>query len=90
MKIVSSAFQNLGNIPAEYTCDGEDINPPLEFQGVPEETTTLTLIVDDPDAPGKIWAHWVVFNIDPHTTRVLEDSIPDEGVEAMTDFGHVG
>ena len=90
MKISSPSFENLSNIPHEYTCDGEDISPPLEFKGVPEETTSLALIVDDPDAPGKIWTHWMVFNINPHTTHVQEDSVPDEGIEAMTDFGHVG
>ena len=90
MKIISPAFANNGNIPNTYTCDGEDISPPLEFVDVPEETTTLVLIVEDPDAIGKDWVHWIVFNIDPHTTKVHEDSIPTDGIQAVTDFGHDG
>ena len=90
MTITSSAFNDNGKIPHEYTCDGEDINPPLKFENVPEDAATLALIVEDPDAPGKTWVHWVIINIDPHTTRVLEDSVPDGGMEAVTDFGHAG
>lgn len=90
MKITSSAFSDHGTIPHEYTCDGEDISPPLYFENVPDEAQSLTLIVEDPDAPGKTWVHWVVVNIDPATTRVLEDSVPTGGFEAMTDFGHTG
>lgn len=90
MSIISPVFKNHGTIPSEYTCDGEDISPPLYFENVPEDAQSLTLIVEDPDAPGKTWVHWVVVNIDPHTTRVLEDSVPNGGLEAMTDFGHAG
>lgn len=90
MQITSSAFQNNGRIPSDYTCDGEDINPPLEFKNVPEDSQSLVLIVDDPDAPGKTWVHWLVFNIDPTTIIVHEDSVPTGGIEAMTDFGHTG
>ena len=90
MTITSSEFSDRGKIPSQYTCDGEDINPPLEFHEVPEESQSLALVVKDPDAPGKTWIHWVVFNIDPTTTKVAEDSVPRRGIEAVTDFGNKG
>ena len=79
-----------GHIPSEHTCDGEDISPPLLFENVPEDSQSLALIVEDPDAPGKTWVHWVVVNIEPHTSKVWEDSVPTGGMEAVTDFGHAG
>jgi hypothetical protein len=88
--ITSPAFEDRGKIPSKYTCDGEDINPPLDFENVPEDTQSLVLIVEDPDAPGKTWVHWVVFNISPTTTHIAEDSVPGRGIEAVTDFGHAG
>ena len=90
MRISSPAFVDHGTIPPQYTCDGEDISPPLNFENVPEDAQSLTLIVEDPDAPGKTWVHWVVVNIDPHITRLHEDSVPMGGFEAMTDFGSTG
>ena len=89
MKITSSAFKHNSKIPSKYTCDGENINPPLEFSDIPKETKSLVLIMDDPDAPSKTWVHWVVYNIDPSTTRIKEDSTP-EGIQGMTDFGEPG
>jgi Raf kinase inhibitor-like YbhB/YbcL family protein len=63
MKITSSAFANYGDIPSRYTCDGENISPPLQWEGVPEGTKSLTLICDDPDAPKGVWDHWIIFNL---------------------------
>lgn len=88
MTITSPVFADKGKMPSEYTCDGEDVNPPLEFHDVPEDAQSLTLIVKDPDAPGKTWVHWVVFNINPETVKVHEDSVPGRGIEAVTDFGN--
>jgi len=79
--ITSSAFQNNGLIPSKYTCDGEDINPPLKIEGIPEETQSLTLIVDDPDAPMGTWDHWIVWNIPPTKNKIDENSVP--GTEGM-------
>ena len=90
MTLTSSAFQDRGQIPSKYTCDGEDINPPLEVQNVPEDAQSLALIVEDPDSPGKTWVHWVVFNISPHTTRIMEDSVPIGASGVVTDFGSSG
>lgn len=83
MKIKSSAFEHNGLIPKKYTCDGEDVNPPLSIEGIPEGTQSLALIVDDPDAPMGTWDHWIVWNITP-TKDLEENSIP--GVEGMNDF----
>lgn len=90
MSITSSAFKDRERMPAVYTCDGEDINPPLEFHDVPEEAQSLALLVDDPDSPGKTWSHWILFNIDPQVTRIGEDSVPRGAIEAVTDFGEQG
>jgi hypothetical protein len=84
LTITSSVFKNKGVIPAKYTCDGEDVNPPLSVEGVPEETESLVLIVDDPDAPMGTWDHWVVWDIPP-TKKIEENSVP--GTEGLNDFG---
>lgn len=76
MKITSTAFENNQQLPVKYTCDGDDVNPPLNFMEVPAETESLVMIVSDPDAPGGTWVHWTIFNIDPKTTEIAENSIP--------------
>lgn len=90
MKITSSAFEHNTKIPSKYTCDGENVNPPLQFLDVPGNAKSLVLIVDDPDAPSKTWVHWVVYNINPQTSDVKENSVPQGGIEGMTDFGKPG
>ncbi len=94
LQITSPAFENNSTIPKKYTCDGEDINPPLKIEGLPDETKSIVLIVDDPDAPIGTWNHWVVWNItskeeiaentDPGVKEIAEDTVP--GVEGMNDF----
>jgi Raf kinase inhibitor-like YbhB/YbcL family protein len=90
MKMESPAFVNDEMIPANYTCDGANINPQLDISGVPVSTVSLVLIVDDPDAPGGVWVHWTVWNIDPSITEIPEDSVPAGAVEGTTDFGVTG
>ncbi len=90
MKITSSAFKNEGVIPDKYTCDGEDINPELNFVDIPEDTVGLVLIVDDPDSPTKTWVHWIVFNIDPEVRKIEEDSVPEGAKLGVTNFGKPG
>ncbi len=90
MKIVSSVFDHNQKIPSKYTCDGENVNPPLQFLDVPENAKGLVLIVDDPDAPSKTWVHWVVYNVNPDVNEIEESSIPNGGIEGMTDFGRPG
>jgi len=86
MKLTSPAFSHNGSIPSQYTCDGADISPALEWSDEPEGTKTFALIVDDPDAPAKIWVHWVVFNI-PNTVRSLaEGASTSEFAQGATDF----
>lgn len=87
MKLSSSAFQHNQAIPLKFTCEGEDINPTLTISDVPPEAKSLAFIVDDPDAPGKTWVHWVVFNIPATTREISENSIP--GKQGMNDFGRL-
>lgn len=68
MKLSSSVFENEGAIPSEYTCDGADVSPSLTFSGIPENTKSLALIMDDPDAPMGTWVHWLIWNIPPNIT----------------------
>jgi len=84
MKITSPAFKHNEMIPRKYTCQGDDINPPLNLEGIPANTKSLVLIVDDPDAPMGTWVHWVVFDI-PVVGSIIEDSIP--GKQGYNDFG---
>ena len=83
LRVTSPVFDNNGIIPAKYTCDGEDVNPPLKIEGISEGTKSLVLIVDDPDAPMGTWDHWIVWNISP-TGKIIENSIP--GTEGLNDF----
>ena len=83
LKVTSIAFEYKEMIPTKYTCDGANVNPPLEIEGIPENAESLVLIVDDPDAPAGTWTHWVVFNITP-TKIIAENSVP--GLQAMNDF----
>jgi len=76
----SSAFTDGGEIPARYTCEGDDLAPPLEWAGVPDTARSLVLIVDDPDAPDPqaprmTWVHWVLFNLPPKTTGLPEGAV---------------
>lgn len=89
----SPAFKNGGEIPKKYGYKNSNINPPLKIKGIPQNTKSLALIMDDPDAMGavgKIWVHWVIWNIKPVTAEIKEDSIPNDSVEGKTDFGEIG
>jgi Raf kinase inhibitor-like YbhB/YbcL family protein len=86
LKISSPVFENNGAIPKKYTCDGADVNPPLKFENIPSAAKSLALIVDDPDAPGGTWVHWVVWNIEPRTGEIRENSVPAGALQGMNDF----
>ncbi len=82
LTIQSSAFNHNGAIPSRYTCDGENISPPLSWSGVPENAKSLVLIVDDPDAPDPkapktTWVHWVLYNVPPAAAGIPEAVAPD-------------
>jgi len=83
LKVRSEAFEDGADIPSKYTCQGEDINPPLSIEDLPEGTVSLALIMDDPDAPVGTWDHWIVWNIRPNKT-IAEGSIP--GTQGQNDF----
>jgi Raf kinase inhibitor-like YbhB/YbcL family protein len=91
----STAFQDGGLIPRPHTCDGRDISPALSWTGVPEKAASLTLIMDDPDAPRKIWVHWVLFDL-PASTTYLPEAVPPRstldggGAHGINDFGNLG
>lgn len=82
LQLSSPAFLHNGKIPSKYTCEGIDCNPELHIKEVPASTISLALIVDDPDVPKRLrkdgmWVHWVVFNMDPKTTVIFENSSPN-------------
>ena len=87
--IKSSAFEKNTKIPSKYTCDGDDISPPLTFEGVPKEAKTLVLIVDDPDAPRGTFDHWVVWNI-PASISKIEENNASSGIEGLNGAGKAG
>jgi len=95
IKITSTAFKEGELIPKKYTCDGENVSPPLEWRGIPITTKSLALICDDPDAPMGTWVHWVVFNI-PASINKLNEKIPSHKVledgtaQGNNDFRKIG
>ncbi len=89
MELTSSVFTDSQLLPLEYTCDGDNINPSLTIDSIPADTKSLTLIVDDPDAPNGDWVHWLVWNIDPSVAQIEEGSIPTGGIEGTTDFNTI-
>jgi len=87
LRVRSVAFSQGGHIPPKYTCEGENVNPPLEISGFPENTKSLALIVEDPDAPRGTYDHWLVWNIPPNE-GIAENSRP--GITGRNSFGNTG
>lgn len=97
MEITSSAFHEGERIPKMYTGEGADMSPPLAIEDVPQGTGSLTLIVDDPDAPARTWVHWLIWNIPGGRTAIPEDVPREESVgmlggaaQGLNDFGEIG
>ena len=99
MRVKSRAFENGAEIPARYTCKGDDVSPPLNWEGVPEAARSLVLIVDDPDAPDPeapkmVWVHWVLYNIPPDINSLAEHitsaTLPPGAIEGINDWQRPG
>jgi Raf kinase inhibitor-like YbhB/YbcL family protein len=90
MKISSPAFQEGGTIPEKFSKNGQNVNPELRIEGAPAEAKSLALIVDDPDAPVGLFTHWLVWNIDPKTAEIAENSVPKGAVQGTNDFPNLG
>jgi Raf kinase inhibitor-like YbhB/YbcL family protein len=87
LRVRSFAFSHGGHIPPKYTCEGENVNPPLEVSDLPENTKSLAVIVEDPDAPRGVYDHWVAWNIPPNEA-IGENSRP--GISGRNSFGNTG
>jgi Raf kinase inhibitor-like YbhB/YbcL family protein len=95
IKVTSTDFEEGGMIPSKYTSDGENVSPPLKWEGVPDGTKSIALISDDPDAPMGTWVHWVMWNIPADAKQLAENMPPDEDLpdgsrQGVTDFGSHG
>jgi Raf kinase inhibitor-like YbhB/YbcL family protein len=86
----SSAFSAGGKIPPQFTCEGANVNPQLELQGIPPGTKSLALVMEDPDAPSGLFTHWLLWNISPATAQIAEKSAPSGAVQGTNDFGKPG
>ena len=90
LKLESTAFSDGEEIPRKYGYKNGNVSPPLKISGVPSEAESLVIIMDDPDAQaavGKLWVHWVIWNISPNTTDIPESSVSVGAIEGQTDFG---
>jgi Raf kinase inhibitor-like YbhB/YbcL family protein len=92
MRLISAGFANGGEIPARFTCDGDNLSPPLAWSGAPAGTRSLALVCSDPDAPAGTWYHWAAFDI-PCTLDALEEHCRPASTtmrQAINDFGKRG
>lgn len=94
-KMQSSAFENGGKIPSKYSYGSYNMSPSLTWENQPLETKSFALIMDDPDAPSKVWVHWVIFNIPANSTGLPENMpkksvLPDGTIQGISDFGNNG
>ncbi|MCI0355644.1 MAG: YbhB/YbcL family Raf kinase inhibitor-like protein [Acidobacteria bacterium] len=95
IQLTSSAFADGSLVPVRFTCDGQDVSPPLKWSGVPAGAKSIALICDDPDAPVGTWVHWVLYNL-PATATELPEGVPtreavlDGAKQGLNDFRRVG
>ena len=95
LKLRSAVFEDGERIPERYTCDDENISPPLEWQAVPDDARSLVIICEDPDAPDMTWSHWVLYNLPPDINE-LEANVPpvaslsNDALQGLNDFGDLG
>jgi len=88
LQITSPSFEQGADIPTVFSCDGDDLSPELNIENIPDNTVTLALIMDDPDAPGGTWVHWVAFDFPP--TDVIPEGIPLLGIGGNNSWGTTG
>jgi Raf kinase inhibitor-like YbhB/YbcL family protein len=95
MQLRASAFKQGSDVPVQFTCDGSDMSPALSWSAPPEGTQSFALVMEDPDAPGRTWVHWVLYNL-PATERELPEAVPAKGTlhsgarQGRNDFGRIG
>jgi Raf kinase inhibitor-like YbhB/YbcL family protein len=95
IQLTSAAFKEGQPIPRQYTCDGVNISPPLEWSGMPKTAKTVAIIADDPDAPAGTWVHWVVYNLPAEVIGMVEnlpasDNLKAGGFQGKNDFEKIG
>ena len=93
MKLQSRSFRSGAEIPSRHGYKKKNVSPALSISKVPDGAKSLALIMDDPDAmapAGKVWVHWLLWNVDPSTAKIPEGAVPDGAVEGKTDFGKTG
>lgn len=95
LQVTTSAFEAGATIPRQHTADGEDLSPPLAWQGAPAGTASFALLCDDPDAPRGTWVHWVLYDLDPGVTTLgagvpTTPGVAGGGSQGKNDFGKIG
>ncbi len=95
IKLVSRAFTEGQTIPRQYTCDGINVSPPLEWTGLPKTAKTIAIVADDPDAPAGTWVHWVIYNLPADTLGMVEnvpatEDVAGGGLQGKNDFQKIG
>ena len=86
----SPAFAEGGRIPARFTCDGENVSPPLTWNRVPIEARSLAVVMQDPDAPGGAFTHWTLWDLSRRSVGLNADRVPDDALEGRNGFGTTG
>lgn len=95
IKVKSAVFDEGEPIPTRYTCSGVDVSPPLNWGPLPENTVSIAIICEDPDAPGGLWTHWVIFNLPADVENLTEhvmgrENLDNGAIQGLNDFGRVG
>ena len=95
LRVTSAAFKEGQPIPRQYTCDGVNVSPPLEWSGAPKTARTIAIIADDPDAPSGAWVHWVLYNLPAENIGIVEnlpetENLKAGGFQGKNDFGKIG
>ncbi|MDJ0806139.1 MAG: YbhB/YbcL family Raf kinase inhibitor-like protein [Gammaproteobacteria bacterium] len=94
LTLSSPAFAPYSPIDSRYTCEGEDVSPPLVWSGIPDDARSLALVLDDPDAPGSGWVHWLLYNLPPQLTGLPEAvnavELPERALEGLNDWRRTG